>query len=68
MRTLTTTVVQNVSSPKRIETSSMKSLLKKNEYTKIHRSITTDDPIQAIHVITVQLTKDQFHVLPPANM
>ena len=50
------TVAQKVMVPKRIVTSSLKSGVEKNEYTTIHKSITTVDPTTTIQVMIVQLT------------
>jgi hypothetical protein len=49
------TAVQNGILPKSTTTSSTKSELRKNEYTMIHKSITTDEPNTTSQVMTVQL-------------
>jgi hypothetical protein len=57
MTAVNTTVIQKVVVPKRIVASSVKSGVKKNKYTTIHKSITTLDPTTTIQVILVQLKK-----------
>lgn len=59
MSTDTNTVAQNVIPPKRIVTSSMKSLLSKKEKMTIQASITIEDPKTTSHVMIVQLAEHQ---------
>ena len=49
------TATQKVTVPKRMTTSSTKSMLGNREYIAIHASMTTDEPMTITHVMTVQL-------------